>query len=407
MSLIPPGPLDVYSADIISRMKADVDRLNAEVQRLRPLVSSPPPNNFLVERFPALVTTVDTSSSRPCTWTRQDYDTLGQRTTGYVTYSGDSLMSPAYAVGSPICAANLPMQVEMRRRIPIISSTTGSTTDLQGVVYEFDNPTTQPEVVAIISTASNTFGYPSRVQQWDSSAGTFSDFNAVTVYTTDPNGGTFSAGQKVGVSKYLGPNSSGEDCFSSISASGTSGVGDVVGGPIYSSSGLMLLPQTGTWNQLVSNVTQQIPTISSIGTYIFTCQVVVELSTREGVRIPYETQCFLNGGSGAKFYGPGYKEDGTIDFTGAAFPAFPFGPIYGCFLGRGSYYFPQLGAEQLGTSFSIHAEPVWYIVVESAPYTPRLYWKDPYFQQPAPPGGVGQAKYIWTPYCRFTLQKLK
>jgi hypothetical protein len=73
-------------------------------------------------------------------------------------------------------------------------------------------PTTH--ILKIQSGASNGFGYPARIQQWNDSTGSLSDFDTTEVRVVDPNGGSFASGDYVFNARLLGVNTSGVACFS-------------------------------------------------------------------------------------------------------------------------------------------------------------------------------------------------
>jgi hypothetical protein len=68
------------------------------------------------------------------------------------------------------------------------------------------------QVLQIQSGASNSFGYPARIQKWSNSAGTWSDLSAVAVRVADPNGGILTEDQYV-LARFLGINTSNVGCF--------------------------------------------------------------------------------------------------------------------------------------------------------------------------------------------------
>lgn len=214
---ITPGILDVGSADALTRAIMEVERLKAKTQLLEQQLAqiSPDIQLFNRDRFPAKVTTVDTVSGG-CAWTRQTFTTLGQRTDdtrvrGYTNYNA------AYPVGTTISASNLPVEVEMRKRIVTQRGSLAAAD--KGATYEFDWPSGtggtsvgKTFVLQIQSGSANSFGYPARLQTWNSAAGTWGDASATEVRVENPNGGIYTVGDYVEAS-YLGVNSSAVDCY--------------------------------------------------------------------------------------------------------------------------------------------------------------------------------------------------
>jgi len=68
------------------------------------------------------------------------------------------------------------------------------------------------QLLCVQAGASNTFGYPARIQKWDNATGANSDLNTTEVRVKDANGNALAAGDYV-VARSRGINSSGVACF--------------------------------------------------------------------------------------------------------------------------------------------------------------------------------------------------
>lgn len=73
-------------------------------------------------------------------------------------------------------------------------------------------PLTDVVMLKVQSGASDSSGYPARVQTNTDPAGPWSDYDATTVRVKDPNGGSFASGDYV-LARCVGPNASGVMCF--------------------------------------------------------------------------------------------------------------------------------------------------------------------------------------------------
>lgn len=67
-------------------------------------------------------------------------------------------------------------------------------------------------VLRVQAGASNSFGYPARIQTWSDSAGSWTDLDTTEVRVEDPNGTALASTQYV-TARYLGVNSSAVGCF--------------------------------------------------------------------------------------------------------------------------------------------------------------------------------------------------
>lgn len=158
----------------------------------------------LGELFPASVTS---GSSGLHAWTRQTFDTDGTRITDPNALAGTTTWMPARMPdGSTI--ATFPYKCWLRRACD------GGNL---GTVFEIIAPpaTSTGSTVKILqvqSGATNAFGYPARVQQWNSTTGVLSDLSSTEVRVQEFNGVALRAGDYIDASLLLGANVS-EDCY--------------------------------------------------------------------------------------------------------------------------------------------------------------------------------------------------
>ena len=162
-------------------------------------------------------------------WTRQRIDATGGRYDDPLTFTGQvSGVSSMTVTWQP---ARLPGTTAVLPTFPVYGYVTPiGLTPSTGPNYEIINsgvnaatPSTMVLLKIIAGSANPTYGFPARVQIWDSGSNSFSDLNNTTVYVSAPNQlpstPPYTYHYEIGDfvdARLLGPSGSGFDAYESV-----------------------------------------------------------------------------------------------------------------------------------------------------------------------------------------------
>ena len=144
MQQIPPGPLNVSTARVLSESVEAVQRLRARLDAMQ--VDE-------LDWFPVKLTAVDQTGEGPAySWTEQSYNVTGQLVDNPNGRKGTLLKSPAYEMNGKTIAVSStePFYCRLRRRLATLT---------RNDVYEFDSTSVSAQE---FSTLFNTFDYTTK-----------------------------------------------------------------------------------------------------------------------------------------------------------------------------------------------------------------------------------------------------
>jgi hypothetical protein len=157
------------------------------------------------------------------------------------------------------------------------------------------------EVLQIQAGASNSFGYPARVQTWSAAAGSWTDASATEVRVEDPNGSSWAEDDYV-VAMFLGLSAGGVACYAAVPpGAGGSTTPYILDHPLSSTS-----------SQATSQ-TREFTVLPYDGYWLLTLNVDINLSST--TRLYYGLYEVTYGGGpsagSVEFIGPGADNSGV------------------------------------------------------------------------------------------------